>query len=108
VAGRKSDISDCHWIQELHSYGLLKQAFVPEAQIATLRSYVRQRDRWVTEAGRAIQHMQQQALELMNVKLTEMVSDITGTTGMAIIDSILAGERDARAVERVARFPVLA
>jgi transposase len=94
VAGRKSDISDCQWIQELHSYGLLRQAFVPEAQIATLRSYVRQRDRWVTEAGRAIQHMQQ-ALELMNVKLTEVVSDITGTTGMAIIDSILAGERDA-------------
>jgi transposase len=94
VAGRKSDISDCQWIQELHSYGLLKQAFVPEAQIATLRSYVRQRDRWVADASRAIQHMQQ-ALELMNLKLTEVVSDITGTTGMAIIDSILAGERDA-------------
>lgn len=94
VAGRKSDISDCQWIQELHSYGLLKQAFVPEAQIATLRSYVRQRDRWVADASRAIQHMQQ-ALELMNVKLTEVVNDITGTTGMAIIDSILAGERDA-------------
>jgi transposase len=94
VAGRKSDISDCQWIQELHSYGLLKQAFVPGAEIATLRSYVRQRDRWVADAGRAIQHMQQ-ALELMNVKLTEVVSDITGTTGLAIIDSILAGERDA-------------
>lgn len=94
VAGRKSDISDCQWIQELHSYGLLKQAFVPEAQIATLRSYVRQRDRWVADAARAIQHMQQ-ALELMNVKLTEVVSDITGTTGLAIIDSILAGERKA-------------
>jgi hypothetical protein len=94
VAGRKSDISDCQWIQELHSYGLLKQAFIPEAQIATLRSYVRQRDRWVADAARAIQHMQQ-ALELMNVKLTEVVSDITGTTGLAIIDSILAGERNA-------------
>lgn len=94
VAGRKSDISDCQWIQELHSYGLLKQAFVPGAEIATLRSYVRQRDRWVADAGRAIQHMQQ-ALELMNVKLTEVVSDITGATGLAIIDSILAGERDA-------------
>lgn len=94
VAGRKSDISDCQWIQELHSYGLLKQAFVPEARIATLRSYVRQRDRWVADAGRAIQHMQQ-ALELMNVKLTEVVSDITGVTGLAIIDCILAGERDA-------------
>jgi transposase len=94
VAGRKSDVSDCQWIQELHSYGLLKQAFLPEAQIATMRSYMRQRDRWVAEAGRAIQHMQQ-ALELMNVKLTEVVADITGATGMAIIDSILAGERDA-------------
>lgn len=94
VAGRKSDVSDCQWIQELHSYGLLKQAFVPEAQIATLRSYVRQRDRWVADAARAIQHMQQ-ALELMNVKLTEVVSDITGDTGLAIIDNILAGERDA-------------
>jgi transposase len=93
VAGRKSDISDCQWIQELHSYGLLKQAFLPEAQIATLRSYMRQRDRWVADAGRAIQHMQQ-ALELMNVKLTEVVSNITGATGTAIIDSILAGERD--------------
>ena len=94
VAGRKSDISDCQWIQELHSYGLLKQAFLPDAQIATLRSYVRQRDRWVADAGRAIQHMQQ-ALELMNVKLTEVVNDITGATGLGIIDSILAGERDA-------------
>jgi transposase len=94
VAGRKSDVSDCQWIQELHAHGLLKQAFIPPAEIATLRSYVRQRDRWVADAGRAIQHMQQ-ALELMNVKLTEVVSDITGATGLAIIDSILGGERDA-------------
>jgi transposase len=93
VAGRKSDVSDCQWIQQLHSYGLLKRAFIPEAEIATLRAYMRQRDRWVADAGRAIQHMQQ-ALELMNVKLTEVVSNITGVTGMAIIDSILAGERD--------------
>lgn len=94
VAGRKSDISDCQWIQELHSYGLLKPAFLPAAEIATLRSYMRQRDRWVSDAARAIQHMQQ-ALELMNVKLTEVVADVTGTTGMAIIDGIVAGERDA-------------
>lgn len=80
VAGRKSDVSDCQWIQELHSYGLLKEAFLPQTQIATLRSYMRQRDRWVADAGRAIQHMQQ-ALELMNVKLTEVVSNITGSYG---------------------------
>jgi len=94
VTGRKSDISDCQWIQELHSYGLLKQAFIPGVEVATLRSYVRQRDRWVADAARAIQHMQQ-ALELMNVKLTEVVSNITGATGLAIIDAILGGERDA-------------
>ncbi len=93
VAGRKTDISDCQWIQQLHSYGLLKRAFIPGAEIATLRSYMRQRDRWVTDASRSIQHMQQ-ALELMNVKLTEVVSNVTGSTGMAIIDSILDGERD--------------
>ena len=95
VAGRKSDISDCKWTPELHSYGLLKQAFIPEAQIATLRSYVRQRDRWVADAARADPAPSEQALELMNVKLTEVVSDITGTTGLSIIDSILAGERNA-------------
>lgn len=93
VAGRKSDVSDCQWIQQLHSYGLLKEAFLPGPQIAALRSYMRQRERWVADAGRAIQHMQQ-ALELMNVKLTEVVSDITGLTGLSIIDAILAGERD--------------
>lgn len=93
VAGRKSDISDCQWTQELHAYGLLKRAFIPDPQISALRSYVRQRERWVTDAGRAVQHMQQ-AMELMNVKLTEVVSDVAGTTGLAIIDSILAGERD--------------
>lgn len=94
VAGRKSDISDCQWIQELHSYGLLKAAFLPSGEISTLRSYMRQRERWVAEAARSIQHMQQ-ALELMNVKLTEVVSDVTGATGQAIIDGIVAGERDA-------------
>jgi transposase len=93
VAGRKSDLSDCQWIQELHSYGLLKQAFLPTAEIATLRAYMRQRERWVADAARAIQHMQQ-ALELMNIKLTEVVADITGATGLAIIDEIIAGERD--------------
>ena len=87
------DLTDCQWIQQLHSYGLLKPAFLPEAEIGALRSYMRQRDRWVADAARAIQHMQQ-ALELMNVKLTEVVADITGTTGLAIIEAILGGDRD--------------
>lgn len=94
VAGRKSDLSDCQWIQQLHAYGLLKRAFIPGEETAALRAYLRQRERWVTESARTVQHLQQ-ALELMNVKLTEVVSDITGATGMAILDAILAGERDA-------------
>lgn len=93
VAGRKTDFSDCQWIQQLHSYGLLKPAFIPDTEITTLRAYMRQRERWVRDAARSIQHMQQ-ALELMNVKLTEVIADITGDTGMAIIDAILSGERD--------------
>lgn len=103
VAGRKTDVSDCQWIQQLHSYGLLKPAFIPDAGITTFRAYMRQRDRWVGDAARAIQHMQQ-AMELMNVKLTEVVSNVTGVTGMAIIDGILNGERDPEALS-VHRHP---
>ena len=95
VAGRKTDVSDCQWIQQLHSYGLLKPAFIPDSTITKLRAYMRQRERWIADAGRAIQHMQQ-AMELMNVKLTEVVRNVAGKTGMAIIDSILAGERDPK------------
>jgi transposase len=93
VAGRKSDVSDCQWIQQLHSYGLLKPAVVLGADQSALRSYLRQRERWIRDAARSTQHMQQ-ALELMNLKLTEVLSDVTGKTGRAIIDAILAGERD--------------
>jgi transposase len=93
VPGRKSDVLDCQWLQELHTYGLLRGAFRPTEAVGVLRSYVRQRDQWIEDASRAIQHMQK-ALEQMNLKLTEVVSDITGHTGMAILRSILAGERD--------------
>jgi transposase len=89
----KTDDKDCQWIQRLHSYGLLAAAFRPAEQVVVLRAYLRQRDMLVSYAGQHIQHMQK-ALEQMNVKLTEVVSDITGVTGMAIIKAILAGERD--------------
>jgi transposase len=89
----KSDAKDCQWIQRLHSYGLLSAAFRPQDQVVVLRAYLRQRDMLVTYAGQHIQHMQK-ALEQMNVKLTEVVSDITGVTGMAIIKAILRGDRD--------------
>jgi transposase len=89
----KTDAKDCQWIQRLHSYGLLAAAFRPANQVVVLRAYLRQRDMLVTYAGQHIQHMQK-ALEQLNVKLTEVVSDITGVTGMAIIKAILRGERD--------------
>jgi transposase len=93
VPGRKTDVKDCQWLQELHTYGLLRGAFRPEDEVCVLRSYLRQRSMLVAMASRAVQHMQK-ALEQMNLKLTEAVSDITGKTGMTIIRAILAGERD--------------
>lgn len=93
--GRKSDVVDCQWIQQLHSFGLLTSAFRPDDEIAVLRAYHRQRCMLVSHASTHIQHMQK-ALEQMNLKLTNVLSDITGTTGMNIIRSILSGERDPK------------
>jgi transposase len=89
----KSDVLDCQWLQRLHSYGLLTASFRPAEQVAVLRSYLRQRQMLIGYAGQHVQHMQK-ALEQMNVKLTEVVSDISGVTGTAIIRAILGGERD--------------
>jgi transposase len=93
VPGRKTDVQDCQWLQELHTYGLLRGAFRPDDHVCVLRSYLRQRSMRIAMASRTVQHMQK-ALEQMNLKLTEVVSDITGKTGMEIIRTILAGERD--------------
>jgi len=91
--GRKTDVLDCQWIQQLHTYGLLQSAFRPEDQICELRAYLRQRAMLVSYASHHIQHMQK-ALEQMNIKLTEVISDITGVTGMKIIRAIISGERN--------------
>ena len=93
VTGRKSDILDCQWIQQLHTYGLLAGAFRPPDEICVLRSYLRQREMLTQTASMHIQHMQK-ALQQMNLLLHNVVSDITGVTGMKIIKAILAGERD--------------
>jgi len=93
VSGRKSDVLDCQWIWQLTSYGLLKGAFRPADEICGLRSLVRQRSMKVQEQSRCIVHMQK-ALTQMNVQLNNVVSDLTGKTGMAILRSIVAGERD--------------
>jgi transposase len=96
----KSDVQDCQWLQRLHACGLLAAAFRPEDQIIVLRGYLRQRQMLLTFASHHIQHMQK-ALELMNLKLTEVVSDITGKTGLAIIKAILDGERDPACLARL-------
>lgn len=93
VSGRKSDVLDCQWLLELHTYGLLKAAFRPDEQICALRSYRRQRDTLVDCRAAHIQHMQK-ALRQMNLLLDNVVNDITGKTGMSIIRAILKGQRD--------------
>ena len=93
VSGRKSDVLDCQWIQQLHTYGLLQPSFRPPEQICALRSVVRHRDMLIKYRSAHIQHMQK-ALTLMNVRLTNVLSDITGVTGMKIIRAIVAGERN--------------
>ena len=93
VSGRKTDVKDCQWLQELHSVGLLHASFRPTAGIVTLRSYVRHRQTLVEATATCINRMQK-ALTQMNLKLHHVLSDITGVTGMAIVRDILAGVRD--------------
>jgi transposase len=100
IAGRKTDVLDSQWIQQWHTFGLLQGSFRPDDQICVLRSYMRQRDMLVRYAAQHIQHMQK-ALEQMNVKLVEVIDDITGVTGTRIIEAILAGERDPQTLARL-------
>ena len=95
VPGRKSDVLDCQWLQQLHTYGLLSAAFRPDGEVRRLRSYLRQRVMLVQYASHHIQHMQK-ALTQMNVKLHHVISDITGKTGLDIIEAIVGGQRDPR------------
>ncbi|MEW6238981.1 MAG: IS110 family transposase [Candidatus Omnitrophota bacterium] len=100
VPGRKTDVKDCRWLQQLHSYGLLSGSFRPKNEICELRGYLRHRETLVKTASAEIQHMQK-ALVQMNLRLANVISDITGTTGMAIIRAILSGERDPKALARL-------
>jgi transposase len=93
VPGRKTDVVDCQWLQQLHTFGLLSGAFRPPEQVCVLRSYMRQRAMLVQYAAHHTQHMQK-ALQQMNVRLDKVISDVTGATGMAILGAILEGERD--------------
>ncbi len=97
LPGRKSDVQECEWLRKLHTYGLLRNSFRPPAEIRAVRTIWRQRERWVQEAGRAIQHMQK-ALTTMNVQLANTISDLSGVTGQAILRAIVAGTRDPHAL----------
>ena len=100
VPGRKTDVLDCQWLQQLHTYGLLSGAFRPDADIRRLGSYLRQRAMLVEYASHHVQHMQK-ALTQMNVKLQQVIRDITGKTGMDIIEAIAGGERNPRKLARL-------
>ncbi len=93
VAGRKSDVQDCQWIQRLHTYGLLQGSFRPQDSYCVLRTYLRHRDELIGARSTQCQHMHK-ALQQMNVQLAQVLSDVMGVSGMAIIQAILAGERD--------------
>jgi len=93
LPGRKTDMKDCQWGATLHAHGLLQAGFVPPAEIRRLQDYLRLRADHLSLAATHVQHLQK-ALERMNVKLHDVISDITGTSGLAVIRAILAGERE--------------
>ena len=93
VPTKKTDVLDSQWIQQLHTYGLLNASFRPEAEMVALRAYTRHRDNLIRYRADHIKHMQK-ALQLMNIQLTQVISDITGQTGMQIMRAIVAGEHD--------------
>jgi transposase len=94
VPGRKTDVKDCQWIQQLHSYGLLNKCFIPDALVQELRTYQRLREDHIRTSAMHINHMQK-ALILMNIRLKEVISQLHGASGMRIIRAIISGERDA-------------
>jgi len=99
VPGRKSDVSDARWLQQLHSFGLLNGCFQPDNLTRSLRNYVRLRRNTIRQMGKETQRMQK-ALEMMNIKLNHVIRDLNGQTGTKILESILAGERDKEVLAR--------
>lgn len=98
--GRKSDVQDCQWLQYLYAVGLLRASFRPPEAVCAVRSLLRHRDSLVQLAAAHTQHMQK-ALTQMNLQLHHVLSDLTGVTGLAILDALLAGERDPQVLARL-------
>ena len=107
VPGRKTDVLDCQWIQKLHTFGLLDSSFRPADEICVLRSYLRQRDNLISSASSCIQHMQK-ALTEMNIQLANVISDISGQTGLAIIRAIVNGETDPNKLAQMRDYRIKA
>ena len=99
VPGRKSDVVDCQWIQQLHTFGLLRGSFRPDAEITAIRTLVRHRSTLVQEAAAHIQRMHK-SMTLMNLQLHNVLTDVTGVTGMAILRDIVAGHTDPSLLAR--------
>jgi transposase len=99
VPGRKSDVQDCQWLQKLMSYGLLRAAFRPGAEVCVMRAVARQREVLLTQQASWVQRMQK-ALVQMNIQLTEVISDVMGQTGQAIIRDIVAGQREPKVLAK--------
>jgi transposase len=99
VPGRKSDVQDCQWLQKLMSLGFLRAAWRPDSEVCVVRAVARQRDVLIAEQASWVQRMQK-ALVQMNIQLTEVLTDVMGMTGQAIIRDIVAGERDPKALAR--------
>jgi len=100
VPGRKSDVLDCQWLQYLHSVGLLRPSFRPEQAVCEIRSLMRHRENLVQMACVHVQHMQK-SLDQMNLQIHHVISDITGVTGLAIVDAIIAGETNPKALVKL-------
>lgn len=100
VPGKRTDFHECQWIQYLHSMGLFQGAFRPDADVRAVRTLMRHRGDLVDMASQHVQHMQK-ALTQMNVQFQHVISDITGLTGLAILDAIVAGERDPAILARM-------
>jgi transposase len=103
VPGRKSDVLDCQWIQTLHSYGLLKASFRPDADLVALRTLLRHRAQLIEHRAPHVLHMQKALLQ-MNIQLSQVLSDCTGATGQRIIRAIIAGERDPRTLAALRNY----
>ncbi len=100
VPGRKSDVLDCQWLQYLHSVGLLKASFRPEQDVCAVRSLLRHRESLVQMACVHVQHMHK-ALDQMNLQIHHVISDITGVTGLAIVDAIVAGKSNPKELAKL-------